>query len=72
MTHNLVMSKERFDYLQERMKDNVVMIKEETDSHGDKWIHFDITIETSMSVLALFHAGVSFGSDNMAKAFTKR
>jgi hypothetical protein len=72
MTHTLVMSKDRFDFIQERMTDNVVMIKEETDSHGDKWIHFNITMETSMSVLSLFHAGVSFGGEQTAKVFTKR
>ena len=72
MTYTLVMSKNRFDFIQERMTDNVVMIKEEIDSHGDKWIHFNITMETSMSVLSLFHAGVIFGGDQMAKAFTKR
>lgn len=66
------MSKDRFNCLQERMKDNVTLIKEETDSHGAEWIHFDIIIEYSIDVLTLFHAGVSFGGDQMAKAFIKR
>jgi hypothetical protein len=68
MKYSLVMNKERFNVLNERMSDQVVIEKEEieNDTH---WVHFEITIEGQFDLLSFFHAGYHAGYDRGVELF---
>jgi hypothetical protein len=68
MKYKLVMNKERFDALNEKMSDKVVIIKEEVE--GDTyWIHFEVEIEGVVDMLDFFHAGYHAGYDRGVNLF---
>jgi hypothetical protein len=68
MNYKLVMNKERFDALNGRMSDRVVIEKEETDS-DTHWVHFEIKISSPIDLLELFHAGYHAGYDRGVELF---
>jgi hypothetical protein len=68
MKYKLVMNKERYDVLKERMSDRVFFIKDEIE--GDKhWIHFEVEINSQFDLLDFFHTGFHAGYDHRAKVF---
>ena len=70
MKYKLIMNKERYDALQEKMSDRVFLIKEEID--GDNhWMHFEIEIQHNIDLLDLFHTGYHAGYDYRAKLFPR-
>lgn len=68
MKYKMVMLKERFDVLNEKMSDRVVLIKEEIEK-GDHWFHFEIELKDQFDMLDFFHAGFSAGYERRAKLF---
>jgi len=68
MKYKLVMNKERYDALQERMSGKVFFIKDEIDS-DNHWIHFEIEIGDQFDLLDFFHAGFHAGYDQGVKVF---
>lgn len=68
MKYKMVMLKERFDVLQEKMSDRVVLIKEEIEK-DDHWFHFEIELKDQFDMLDFFHAGFSAGYERRAKLF---
>ena len=71
MIEKLIMSKDRFEWLKERMKDKISFIKEEV-TVAETWIHFTIIIEDKFDLMELFHAGVALGNESMSKALLGR
>ena len=68
MKYKLIMNKERYDALQERMSDRVFFIKDEIEE--DKhWVHFEVEISGTFDLLDFFHAGYHAGYDHRAKLF---
>lgn len=68
MKYKMVMLKERFDALQEKMSDRIVVEKEEIE-HDDHWVHFEIELKSQFDMLDFFHAGYNAGYDRRAKLF---
>ena len=68
MKYKMVMLKERFDVLQEKMSDRVVLIKEEIEK-DDHWFHFEIELKDQFDMLDFFHAGFHAGYERRAKLF---
>ena len=68
MKYKLIMAKERYDALQEKMSDRVFFIKDEIedDTH---WVHFEIEINGTFDLLDLFHAGYHAGYSHRSKLF---
>ena len=68
MKYKLIMAKERYDALQEKMSDRVFFIKDEieNDTH---WFHFEIEINGTFDLLDLFHAGYHAGYSHRSKLF---
>jgi len=60
MNYKLVMQKERYDVLKEKMSDKVIFDREEIapDTH---WIYFEVVIEDRIDLLDFFHAGFHAG-----------
>ena len=67
MKVELIISKERVPYIiQELGKDRVTVSNHSEDSDR---IYFEMT--SQLDVLFVFHAGIRFGQEMMAQAFTK-
>jgi len=66
----LVLLKSRFEIFQKAIQhhEKIEIIKEYTDESGDEYVHFQIEVTSVISLLFVFHAGVEFGSESMAKA----
>ena len=71
MKYRLIVGKDRYDVLQEKMNDKITFIKEEVEENKENWIHFDIDIDSQFDLLDVFHAGITYGSNIMSKAFAK-
>lgn len=67
MIEKLIMSKDRFEWLQERMQNKIQFIREEV-TVAETWVHFTIEVETKYDLMDLFHAGIAFGNESMSKA----
>jgi hypothetical protein len=59
---------DRLVYLQKNMGDKIVVLSE-PDENGQ--LKIQATVEGPLDVLEIFHAGISYGLDTMAKALTK-
>ena len=68
MKWSLVMLKERYDALQEKMSDKIVLVKEEIEK-DDHWFHFEIELKDQFDMLDFFHAGYSAGYNRRAQLF---
>jgi hypothetical protein len=66
MKVELIISKERVPYILEEFKDRVTVSDYDKDSDS---VCFEIT--SQLDVLYVFHAGIRFGQETMAQAFTK-
>jgi len=68
MNYRLVMNKERYDVLQERMSDKVIFNREEieNDTH---WVHFEVVIDDRIDLLDFFHAGYHAGYNRGVEVF---
>jgi hypothetical protein len=69
MKYKLIMGKDRFTPLQERMSDKVFFTRDEIEDDGTHWVHFEIEIFDQFDLLDLFHAGYHAGYDYRAKRF---
>ena len=68
MKYKMVMIKERYDVVQERMSDKVVFEKDEIE--GDThWVHFEIELNGQFDVLDFFHAGFHAGYNRGVDVF---
>jgi len=68
MKWSLVMLKERYDALQEKMSDKIVLVKEEV-TNDDHWFHFEIELKDQFDVLDFFHAGYHAGYNRGVEVF---
>ena len=68
MKYKMVMLKERFDALQEKMSEKIVVVKEEIEK-DDHWFHFEIEIVDQFDMLDFFHAGYGAGYNRRAQLF---
>ena len=71
MKYKLIMGKDRFTPLQERMSDKVFFTRDEIEDDGTHWVHFEIEIFDQFDLLDLFHAGYHAGYDYRAKLFSR-
>jgi hypothetical protein len=69
MKVNVFTHSERLPYLQEELKEKLVVLSE-VDTNGQVKISIDVI--DGLDVLYIFHAGIKCGSDSMAKALTSR
>jgi len=70
MKYKLIMNKERYDVLQEKMSDRVFLIKEEIED-DNHWMYFEIEIQHNIDLLDVFHTGYHAGYDHRAKLFSR-
>ena len=68
MLVELIISKDRVSYITEALGQGRVTISEYSD-HSDM-VSFEL--KSQMDVLYMFHAGVSYGSDSMAKVLIEK
>ena len=71
MKYKLIMHKDRYDVLQEKMSDKVFFIKDEIEDDSTHWVHFEVEIFDQFDLLDLFHAGYHAGYDYRAKLFSR-
>lgn len=71
MRYKLIMGKDRFTPLQEKMSDKVFLTKDEIEDDGTHWVHFEIEIFDQFDLLDFFHAGYHAGYDYRAKLFSR-
>ena len=71
MKYKLIMGKDRFTPLQEKMSDKIFFTKDEIEDDGTHWVHFEIEIFDQFDLLDLFHAGYHAGYDYRAKLFSR-
>jgi hypothetical protein len=70
MNYKLVMNKERYDVLKEKMSDKVIFERDEIDdSISTHWVHFEIVIDDRIDLLDFFHAGFHAGYDQGVNVF---
>jgi hypothetical protein len=69
MKYKLIMAKERYDAVQEKMSDKVFFTKDEIEDDGTHWVHFEVEIEGTFDLLDFFHAGYHAGYNHRSKAF---
>jgi hypothetical protein len=60
MRYKLLLSKERYDGLKQKMSDKVFFIANEIEGNLH-WIHFEIEINNEIDLLDLFQAGFMTG-----------
>ena len=70
MKLSLVLQKKRFDYLINKLQDTIVVNKEVKEEDGSHWVYFDMELQYSSEVLAVFHAGIDVGMDTMKNIYT--
>ena len=63
MKYRLVMLKERYDALQNKMSEKVFFTKDSFEDDGTHWVHFEVEIEGAFDLLDVFHAGYHAGYD---------
>ena len=68
MRYKMVMLKERFDVLQEKMSEKIVVVKEEV-TNDDHWFHFEIELDDQFDMLDFFHAGYHAGYSRGVEVF---
>ena len=67
MKYTLFVHTDRINFLLEMLKDKIKIIKQEVEN-GLHWIKLEITIEDSIDLMHVFHAGCQTG---MANALNK-
>ena len=70
MNYKLVMIKERYDVLKEKMSDRVIFDRDEIDADSvTHWVHFEVVINDRIDLLDFYHAGFHTGYDQGVKVF---
>ena len=70
MNYKLVMIKERYDVLKEKMSDKVIFDRDEVDVNNvTHWVHFEVVIDDRIDLLDFFHAGFHAGYDQGVNVF---
>jgi hypothetical protein len=60
MRYKLLLSKERYDFLKQKMGGKVSFTANEIEGNFH-WVHFEIEINNEIDLLDLFHAGLMCG-----------
>ena len=71
MNYKLIMQKERYDALKERVSDKVFFIKEEIEGNSH-WIYFEVEINDRIDLLDFFHAGYHAGYNHGMNVFSPK
>jgi hypothetical protein len=70
MIYKLLLSKERYDFLKQKMGDKVSFIANEIEGNFH-WVHFEIKINNNIDLLDLFHVGLMYGYRQGAESHNK-
>jgi len=64
----MIMIKERYDVLKEKMSDKLFYIKNEIEN-DNHWFHFEIELNDQFDMLDFFHAGYHAGYNRGVEVF---